>query len=107
MNTLTKVAIGRPFFRSPYLLIALSLACVAFLPKVQAVVPPPDGGYPGFNTAEGQKALFSLTSGTAIQRLAGFRSLAIRRAASIRLPARERSCSTMATIIRRLAWPPF
>ena len=26
----------------------------------QAVVPPPDGGYPGFNTAEGQNALFSL-----------------------------------------------
>src|SRR5262245_34778081 len=72
MNTLTKVAIGRPFFRSPYLLIALSLACVAFLPKVQAVVPPPDGGYPGFNTAEGQKALFSLTSGTGNTAVGGF-----------------------------------
>ena len=34
-------------------------------PKAQAVVPPPDGGYPGFNTAEGQKALFSLTTGVA------------------------------------------
>src|SRR5215208_1351772 len=31
--------------------------------KTQAVVPPPDGGYPGFNTAEGQNALFSLTTG--------------------------------------------
>jgi hypothetical protein len=30
---------------------------------MQAVVPPPDGGYPGGNTAEGQSALFSLTSG--------------------------------------------
>jgi hypothetical protein len=29
----------------------------------QAVVPAPDGGYPGFNTAEGQNALFSLTTG--------------------------------------------
>jgi trimeric autotransporter adhesin len=28
------------------------------------VVPPPDGGYPGGNTAEGQNALFSLTTGT-------------------------------------------
>ena len=28
-------------------------------------VPPPDGGYPGFTTAEGQNALFSLTSGAA------------------------------------------
>jgi hypothetical protein len=29
----------------------------------QAVSPPPDGGYPGGNAAEGQNALFSLTSG--------------------------------------------
>jgi len=29
------------------------------------VVPTPDGGYPGFNTAEGQNALFSLTTGSA------------------------------------------
>jgi Chaperone of endosialidase len=29
----------------------------------QAVSPPPDGGYPVGNTAEGQNALFSLTSG--------------------------------------------
>jgi Chaperone of endosialidase len=36
---------------------------VALLPKTQAVVPPPDGGYPGFNTAEGQNALFGLTTG--------------------------------------------
>jgi hypothetical protein len=28
----------------------------------QAVTPPPDGGYPGGNTAEGDNALFSLTS---------------------------------------------
>jgi hypothetical protein len=31
--------------------------------EVQAVMPPPDGGYPGKNTAEGQDALFALTSG--------------------------------------------
>jgi hypothetical protein len=30
----------------------------------QAVVPAPDGGYPGGNTAEGQNALLSLTTGT-------------------------------------------
>jgi len=29
----------------------------------QAVSPPPDGGYPGGNTAEGQGALLSLTDG--------------------------------------------
>ena len=33
-------------------------------PNMQAVSPPPDGGYPGGNTAEGQNALLSLTSGT-------------------------------------------
>jgi Chaperone of endosialidase len=32
---------------------------------MEAVVPSPDGGYPSFNTAEGQKSLFSLTSGVA------------------------------------------
>jgi hypothetical protein len=32
---------------------------------LEAVVPPPDGGYPGFTTAEGTKALFSLTNGSA------------------------------------------
>jgi Chaperone of endosialidase len=47
------------------LLIAGAFACFGLLPKVEAVVPPPDGGYPGFNTAEGQNALFSLTTGVA------------------------------------------
>jgi len=42
------------------------LACFALspAPKALAVSPPPDGGYPGNNTAEGQDALFSLTSST-------------------------------------------
>jgi len=47
------------------LLITLALLCFGLLPRVQAVVPPPDGGYPNFNTAEGQNALFSLTTGVA------------------------------------------
>jgi hypothetical protein len=46
------------------LFVAFTLVCFALSPSAQAVVPPPDGGYPGFNTAEGQKALFSLTTGT-------------------------------------------
>jgi|RhiMetdeSRZDD1v2_1073273.scaffolds.fasta_scaffold221113_1 hypothetical protein len=41
------------------------LASVALLSQVQAVVPPPDGAYPNFTTAEGQSALQSLTSGAA------------------------------------------
>ena len=38
------------------------LACFALSPSAQAVDPPPDGGYPGNNTAEGEDALFSLTT---------------------------------------------
>jgi hypothetical protein len=45
--------------------LVLAFTCFAFLPKAQAVSPPPDGGYPGFNTAEGQNALLHLTIGTA------------------------------------------
>jgi hypothetical protein len=41
----------------------LVLACFAFQNRAQAVSPAPDGGYPGGNTAEGQNALFSLTTG--------------------------------------------
>jgi len=44
-------------------LVALVLICFALAPVTRAVVPAPDGGYPGGNTAEGQNALFSLTSG--------------------------------------------
>lgn len=43
--------------------ILSALVCFTLLPQVQAVVPAPDGDYPNFNTAEGQKALFSLTTG--------------------------------------------
>ncbi len=45
--------------------ILLVLACFALAPTAQAVVPAPDGGYPGLNTAEGQNALLSLTTGSA------------------------------------------
>jgi len=45
------------------LLITLTLLCFGLLPRAQAVVPPPDGGYPNGNTAEGQNALLSLTTG--------------------------------------------
>ena len=44
-------------------LITLTLACFALAQNVQAVVPPPDGGYANRNTAEGKDALFSLTTG--------------------------------------------
>jgi trimeric autotransporter adhesin len=40
-----------------------AFACLVFSPAAYSVSPPPDGGYPGGNTAEGQNALMSLTSG--------------------------------------------
>jgi len=45
------------------LLIAVALTCFALSPIADAVSPAPDGGYAGFNTAEGDSALFSLSSG--------------------------------------------
>jgi trimeric autotransporter adhesin len=46
-------------------LIGFALVCFAFVQNTQAVNPPPDGGYPDGNTAEGEAALFSLTTGVA------------------------------------------
>ena len=45
--------------------ITLAFLCFGLLPKMRALNPPPDGGYPEGNTAEGQAALFSLTTGVA------------------------------------------
>ena len=39
--------------------------CVGLSRQTQAVVPPPDGGYPNFTTAEGTNALKNLTTGAA------------------------------------------
>src|ERR1043166_317504 len=60
MHTLIYLKKGTPVF-----LIALVLVCFRLSPSAQAVLPPPppDGGYPGFNTAEGTQALFNLTNG--------------------------------------------
>jgi hypothetical protein len=43
--------------------IPLAFACLAVSPMAQAVSPPPDGDYPGGNTAEGHHALLDRTSG--------------------------------------------
>ena len=54
--------------------IAAALACLAFSENAFAVSPPPDGGYPNQTTAEGDSALFSLTTG-ANNTATGFQAL--------------------------------
>jgi hypothetical protein len=54
---------NQKFNGSALLLIVLVLACFAISPMAQAVIPAPDGGYPGGNTAEGTQALQSRTTG--------------------------------------------
>jgi hypothetical protein len=48
------------------------LACCAASLETRGVSPAPDGGYPGFNTAEGQSALFSLTTGEGNTAIGGY-----------------------------------
>jgi hypothetical protein len=60
MNPLIQLKKAAPPFFGVFVLVCLTLSL-----RVQAVVPPPDGGYPNFTTAEGQNALFSLTTGVA------------------------------------------
>ena len=45
------------------ILALLVVAMVVIWPNARAVVPPPNGGYPNFTTAEGQNALKNLTTG--------------------------------------------
>jgi len=54
--------------------ILLVLGCFALSPMARALNPPPDGGYPNETTAEGDGALFSLTTGFGNTAL-GFKAL--------------------------------
>src|SRR6476661_3983892 len=49
--------------RSALLCFSLLIAWPELLPQAQAVDPPPDGGYPNRNTAEGEDAFFNHVSG--------------------------------------------
>src|SRR6266545_1112 len=58
------IKMGKQNMKSQNLiLIPILIIGLALLPKMHAVSPPPDGGYPGGNTAEGHLALASLTTG--------------------------------------------
>src|SRR5262249_40916521 len=73
LQTLHQVAINPPFMRISIqkaiqmkttirsILITVTLLTLGLVPITQAVSPPPDGDYPGGNTAEGFNALFSLS----------------------------------------------
>src|SRR4030095_16173137 len=50
---------------APLAAMTLGWLAVQFAPNGFGVVPPPDGGYPGFTTAEGTNALKNLTTGVA------------------------------------------
>src|SRR5260370_41504692 len=58
-------SVSRPLLRLGFVLVPTVLACfaLALAPNAFGVVPAPDGGYPGGNTAEGDFALLSLTTG--------------------------------------------
>src|SRR6266550_1410424 len=55
--------VSRSRLHRRFLLVALVVGSFALSPTARAVLPPPDGGYPNQNTAEGDNALFSLTTG--------------------------------------------
>jgi len=67
IENMTTLHLRKSSNRSPlrlaFLLIPLVFVRFGLSPEARAVVPAPDGGYAGGNTAEGTDALFSLTSG--------------------------------------------
>ena len=74
MNTPLKPRIARRSL--PCALIMAVLAWSEFLPAARAALdPPPDGGYPGNNTAEGERALLNLGGGASANTGVGFATL--------------------------------
>jgi uncharacterized coiled-coil protein SlyX len=63
-SSLTK-SVNRSVLWSGFFFAAIALICFGSSPTARATLPPPppDGGYPNRNTAEGDGALFSLTTG--------------------------------------------
>jgi hypothetical protein len=90
MNTTTftsKHSMSRWYCPPVLTLVPLVLAWIALSPLARAVDPPPDGGYPNFNTAEGEDTLFSLTTGNNNTGIGLMRYLTIQAAPIILRPA--------------------
>ena len=74
MNTPVKTSIARPFVLCA--LTILMLISWTFLPAARAALdPPPDGGYPGNNTAEGSGTLSNLGAASQNNTAVGFYAL--------------------------------
>ena len=106
-------SIGRSPLRLALLLIPLALTYFALSPIARAQLsPPPDGGYAARNTAEGDNALFSLTTGRTTRLSVFKRSLATRPAASTPPPVQALANNTTGTsntatgLTRFLTTPP-
>lgn len=54
---------SRRLWRCEFLVVSVVLSSLVLSPLAWPVSPPPDGGYPNENTAEGDDALLSLTTG--------------------------------------------
>ncbi len=93
--------------RSGFILITLAAGTLALVQRAESVNPPPDGGYAGGNTAEGQGALLNLTSGT-FNTAVGFFSLrATPKANSTQPSTLARFSPTPQTTIQALALERF
>src|SRR6476469_9541325 len=57
------VSLTNRLLRKIFIFLACAVASLSILSPARAVSPPPDGGYPGDTTAEGDSALFNLTTG--------------------------------------------
>jgi len=89
--------------------LALLFGLMSLLPVAKAVVPSPDGGYPGFTTAEGTNSLKNLTSGIAntIQQRVGIHSSPTAQATTILALVRELSYLITENKTRLLVWRHF
>ena len=75
--------------------ILIGIVCIGLLPGAQAVVPPPDGDYPGGNTAEGQNRVPSaspFTMGAATHEVWADSQAALQFQMQAKLPQKSKLC---------------